>query len=687
MTLATQLIAPSGFGELRKGVIYYQIYTDQEAGRVVLTSFEDADRKAREGRLHYVALESFTKGLRAGRLKEVDAANRKKVPPWLSDYSGIHFDTADRFTKPRPDIDGKTIETPQDRVERRAAVISAAAMDYELIFGDVDPISAMNRYANQCDKNRQRFRTWLIVYLAFGKKKWALLPAPNGRGTYSRDDRPPNPETGFAVRLGRSSSHGREHGFDVTPEVRNTIVKSFESNAEIGMTLRAVYRRALISHFGCLTRVVQRAPKRRGRRESYHPQGKPFPSYGQYDYQLFKVLGEEQVYKYLLTEQEFRQKYQPHQGSFSQAVQDLAERVSYDASYSIAHPRSTLEGYVLQKQCIVQIICHLSAEVLGVSYTHGVEADRAYKQALFCMGIPKSLYARILGLKISDDDWPVRISPLALKHDGGAGSAASIKNLHKSLHSPVSHEMPPAYTPRGNAQSESTHDREKKMSGAPTYIISNQSPLQMAREHFLKLIAGNKSRDIRDRATPNELSRGIFTSHDLYADLKERGRLAGQILEVEELVTMYLQKVEFKVYKKALRFRGARYQPFDPDQRADFGRLLMKNEGKRLVGYGLDISTRVMWILLGGKMYEVEWVDRVRGSALENSMTMSEHEAYESMYASALTEIVSTRDAEVNNAEIELLNQTGQRSKKEIRKGTPKAKKGAAKQETSDAKL
>lgn len=663
MALGVQLIAPLGLGTLERGTTYHYIHRDDDRERIVLAGF--ATTPARTW-LEFVAIEVYEKAMQTGKLKVISASERKRMPPWLANYEHVHFDTDLVFHMKVP----KKGQVQEDGVNARWAKIRHAIDDYKNIFSQYDPLKELNTHARKAEtvQNESRFRLWVITYLSFGCNTWVLLPPTGGRGTYTRDD-----AEKLVKRMGRPSLDGIDHGYNVDANMKLKIKEGFQNfKNKKGKYLSDIHRNTLSKEFACKTRKgAQRG------QEHCHPQGLAFPSYGQFHYWCYTLIGKEQVLRALLGEQEYRNKYAAPVGSYSESKQDLLEQVHYDASYSKEHPKSVLTGFALPKLCKVKLVDGTSAFIAGVAYGVGSERASLYKQALFCAGIPKSKYGQLLGIEINDEDWPAAILPTAVVHDQGAGGANEIRAISDS--NDMSHDMSPAYTPQSNSPVENMNDKEPNVVGAPTHRVSSKSPLQMARDDVFKVIARNKSTSSLRRASPDHVSRGIITPHEIWVDFQTRGRIAGVIVGYEELVKQYLPKITLSVSGGFLTYKGSRYRS-EALNATKFMTNIRKCEGATLNGHALDISTRVIWCYVDNQLIEVTAVNQIRASTDANNMTALEHAEYDRLKRVGGGELTRNRSAMKNWADEEFRRQTGKQP------GAGTTKKGSAKVRSHETK-
>jgi hypothetical protein len=166
------------------------------------------------------------------------------------------------------------------------------------------------------------------------------------------------------------------------------------------------------------------------------------------------------------------------------------------------------------------------------------------------------------------------------------------------------------------------HERSVTVSGAPQFKLSALTPIQLAQQRYLSVIAENKSRDVTDRLTPEQLGSGIRTSHQLWNHYFDADRIQGCKPDVIDVLRTLPKRV-FKIENGYLSWGGARYKSAD-FAATDFAKQIRKHEGEELIGYAFDISNLIAWVEVELKLIEVKYVPNVRETAAYSALTSDE---------------------------------------------------------------
>jgi len=679
MARGQQLIAPNGCGTLKKDIIYHVLLRDDQRNRMVLVGFTAMPQNAW---LEYIQCQVYEKALLKGTIKFLDQDAMRRMPPWLSTYENKHVEEelailyANGLTKPRNPKDTSSEDEekpfgPKAIVDDRQSKIRHVIENYEQIFKALLPEVELNRCARNAQPRlkEKRLRLWVLTTLAFPGNPWVILPPPGNRGKYPRAE--------VGRRVGRPRLDGSESGYNVTKDMKSKIEAGFIKFKAKGSTLHDIYADTLRHFFKC-----QERKGAHGLPESYHPAGEAFPSEGQFVYWCYKLFSKETVLRTLLGDIEYQNKHMAPIGSYSEGTQDLMQTAYTDVSHSKQHPRSVLSGVTLPKLAIAKVVCGLSGMIAGVAAGFGGETSSLYRQALFVSGIKKSKLGQILGMQIDDADWPCDLLPMNLHSDQGPGGAIDIRKIHADLE--ISHSLSPAYNPQKNSPVEAKHDKSRKLAGRPDYTVSADSSLKMYRAAIRSAINKNQTTNAIRRASPDQLSRNTNTPHAIYVDYRRRGRVAGLTLHFDELVKSYLPKIKLKVKDGFVTYKSVRYRSNELSK-TDFAKNIKSFEGAQIVGYCLEICTRMIWIVINGRLVEVTAINQVIAAKDANEMTLYEHHLHnvnagiaESLLKSARTagKNIAARQTEIDN------DTTSSRGRKtegqaKVRKPTVKAEVAA----------
>jgi hypothetical protein len=598
-----QYSTPHGYETLRAGVEYHRIRTDSVVGRVLLASFS----KQGDACLHVLSQLAFEKGL--SKAKIILDPQPSTVPCWLrGSFASMDAIRAaiekdrERLDKKRTDeeLASSPMETGTRRahsmsvcVSSRHAHIMDAVHNVRGVLDAANPCSALNRYAKAARQNERRFRNWFFGFIVYGHKQEALAPRNSDRGRYDRGDAKYEDS-----RFGRDDLDGNKAAYRVTAEVAKKIVEGFDTHAKVGMTKSAVYRAVIEDPalFGCSTQKDGKLWR------FFHPAGDPFPSERQFWYHVGKAKTAAAIYIALRGQETHRNRIAQSEGSYSSLTVNVGERVHCDVEFA----EEVVYRYGTNGETQTLAICQIYDSLgigLGISAGH-TEDDQVYLDALFSMAIPKSLLGELIGLILSDQEWPCRGLPSLFIADRGP---ASRKKMATRLRGAVlARQSTPSYSPQSNSPVESRHSRSPSMTGAPTHVDRGRTPIQVLRSKTEQMVRENTISTSGPRhASNDQIMAGEYTSLALYVDLKGRGRSDEIEIDEADAVRLFLMPVKFKVgdgffeYEHQ-QFGGAAYR-----KHPAFAKMHSR-QGEYVNGWVYRASTRYVWVELEGVPVRIE---------------------------------------------------------------------------------
>lgn len=581
--------APKGLDTLKANRPYYFLRSDSGRGRVLFVALDKRDETAH---IECVPQSKVESALSEGHLLEVDG--QAASPPWFPPRVWARLQTLTKAAGREDQSSSSTTDT-LGRINARRGFIDRAVKDIDKILSSDDPQQTLNQYARKCTpvQHETRFRTWVLLYQLFGRQPAVLAPKMHRKGLYKRT---------AGIRkgsvFGRLDNDGHPCAFRMTRQMIAKISQSFVAEAAKNLNRQEVYANAMTKHFGCVPVNPDKPTD-----GIVHPRGKRFPSADQYWYQCEKEFKTDGIKKILRGKETYRNKDATPQGRYSERLTNVCERIHGDAEYIADAPSSYVSKEPLPPLAKVQLIDGLSGYCSGVGFSLGAETGQAYLDALFCMAVPKSLFGKLIGYPISDEEWPGHGVPSALVVDRGPGASPCTLERLQSLG--IWRQMTPSSSPQSNSPVESRHDRHPKLSGRPTHQHSGLTLAKMIKREVQKTLQLNASSSAVNRASPEQLSRGVRTPYQLHTDMLKRLRCDAQQISVEDAVRTFLTPIEFTVSEGILKLNG---RPYGGEvlQQSSFGQSLRKRSGAKPTGYALGVSTRYAWVEIAGQLIMVE---------------------------------------------------------------------------------
>ncbi len=625
MHTGIQIIAPRGFAPLEKNIVYYFLKSDAKRNRVLLARFDNPFARTDRATVTIVQLDrgTFESAVEGGQI--VPRGHQSTMPPWLEPFT---------------DADLELIETKRlhgrrpyrETIERRELIVLPHANELEHILAADDPNLEMNRRARGSAprQNERRFRLWLVAYICFGMTKWALMPPLHRIGKWPRREHP-------GVKFGAPNrAYGRQHGFAMTDALEQACIEGYDKFCGPGKYMTRVYAESMKSKFGCRTTAG-----RFGGLTLYHPEGKPFPSFWQFKYQVIKKHGLLAVQTTLFGEARVRRRMAGSKGSFAQEVANLHEEIEADGYYTDELPRGFIDGSTLEPLCVVTSSDVLSGMKLGIGFAYPAERSQAYRLMLFSMAVPKVFFCSLFGLRISEKDWPSHGLPACFSTDRGPGASDSLfAQLERRI--PI-RDLTPAYSGQSKATVETSNPKSLKREGCPLHTVSNLSLVELARKEIVRLIHYNHATNVEHRFDPQpELRHVLPTPAALYEYYDSRFRNDGRSMSIPDAVRTFLTPVRLSVDKSFVRLGQRRYSSSALRKSGLFDRIA-RNGGRQIEvpGYMLDLSLRYIWAEIDGKLFQLEAHLSVRSDGRELWLAYSDLKKWETerdLVASAMAQ-------------------------------------------------
>ncbi|WP_143433003.1 transposase [Herbaspirillum camelliae] len=595
MHIGAQIIAPEGWRHLLKGVTYHFLRNDTKSDRVLLAQFRYAPGKAPAANLIIADRNSFENAAIAGDIAV--AETQATLPPWLEQLSGLDLAERDRQ---RP----HAAKLHQDRINERLNFIKDAVYHIDEIFAHHQPKLAINSYARNCTpkQNETRFRLWLLTFICFGRNEWSLLPPFHLSGHWKRENFPDKKFGAPSLAFGKNFGHGR------SKELTEKCIASYQKRADLGAKMSRIYAKAMIEDFKCDVSATSL-----GSKIFIQPEGKPIPTYDQFKYIVHTVIGKETVQKTLYGAPRYRSKIARSKGRYTEEISNLMERVEVDAYYVSEVPKPYVEGGSSEAICVVTARDVLSGYMVGIGFSIGKERAAAYRMMLCCMALPKDFYCALWGIPFNPGDWVSVGLPGHITADRGPGSSKKIAEYPEKIFS--IRGMTPSWSGQSKATVESSHPREMKKEGKPTYTQSALTTVQLAKREIISLMKFNHGSNIEDRMDPDsELAHVSPTPSGLWNHYDERFRNDAQPMSPEDAIRSFLTPQDFKIRNDGIYLESFRYTPTNAENLEYLNSLLPAGDAHITVsGFVIDLCIRHAWIEVQGRLIMLKAKLRTRG--------------------------------------------------------------------------
>ncbi len=522
--------------------------------------------------LHVVNKEDFEAALAHGVI--VIHEKSPSLPPWM--FSQTEGDLISLSERRR-----STVESHQDRIDKRVAVVYETAIRIDEILNLDDPISDINSRAKQNKpvQHVTRFRCWLFTYLLFGSVGLHFATANIGR---------------WSRKLAAENRNALTQS-TVTEERAQKIVFAYHKHKSEKLE-GAIYATAMRVTYGCLVKTNEL-----GRRALYHPKGDWFPSERIFFYHVDQSLNLDDRRKNRLGAKRYHNDIAPSMGSFTEFVGNAYERVEYDPFHNSALPKGVL-GATMPKLITGRLRDAASGMITGISFDMGGETLTAYYAAQFCAAVDKQRYCRLFGIDIQPWEWPCVGISLKVHMDRGPASSAIAEDtiiFNENI------ELAPSGKGQAKAIVESSHPRSLKQNEGPSYLQSDLSIFQMCKQEILRVLKDNESFDVSERI-PAEWMDSVdrATPLCLFNEFVKRGRCDAEVMSFDSAVRKYLPLAKIDVTRDGITFVG---EPFVSPllQETDFFHRIPKGRTFHFDVYFLRACVHHVWLDYKGQIFEL----------------------------------------------------------------------------------
>ena len=670
MQIGTQLCAPKGYRSLEKDAVYHFMFNDAARCRVLLVTFcgtssssERREVAAKQVRLVYLRRDHFEESLEGQLLVLVSAP--AELPPWFDSMSIADLRKLDDFAVDEADGHASRIDAILNHLWPAIREIGA-------IFTSEHPERALNKFANKCNppQNLQRFRTAFFSYVAFGMNRWALHYAVRKIGRWDRMAR----ETKF----GRPSiAYGELNGHSAClPEVREKVIEGYRKFSGRGIDLRKVYRKTMMSIFGC--NLVRNSDLT----SFVHPNGAPFPSERQFAYivGLHFSLQDRQYLKYGFSRA--RNRLMHPQGRYMEAVGYLMEKVEADAYMVEERSQGRHEKSLLPALWVVRVMCMTSGLLTGIGFAVSSESSAAYRMAKACQAVDKVWFCSLFGVTITADEWPSIGLSMHDIVDRGPGASSGAHSISSEFH-PIIRELAPSYSGQSKASIETSHPKSVKHEGAPEYEVTRITIPQLAAREIHRLIADNKTKNISDRLNNDAVNALVLpTPIHLWNYLSNLGRSLAVSYPRDEVIRHLFSPVDVTVRDGAVYFREMR---FSSPLLQESGLLKQVARRRTVRAFILDVCLRHIFIDTPSGILSLDVMHNIRDADEQRYYSVVELEALAQLRARGRATIKLHQSAALADHEERFEQEFGVSfSQKTRRKGRAKKKNSESLEEKAE---
>jgi hypothetical protein len=605
--IGTQLVVPNDYLNLRVGIIYYFLtrthcvrlieFVVREPVRIGKT--QRIERPPAEVILIEMGDEYFDVGLEQGLI--ILKPYQEPLPEWCE---GI--EKSNRISS----VKGKILN-PDDLVLKHQTRIIRTLNAYKEIIDNAleiiklpNPFTYLNEFARNSNpqQNGKRLRCEFFAYILHKYDERIIGYQWQRIGKWPRDGH-------LGKKAGvKSLGIGNQYQFKSSDEkIQCDIREAWKRWGIYGMSIKSIYRK-LCAHIW----KTKALSDEKGLKIQIRENGEPFLTYGQFRARIYSLFGQINVREKLSGYAYVREEILPSTGKFSQSVISVGERTEADG-YWVEEIVIGPDGKTpLPTLIVVRIVCTTSGMYLGIGFSLDGEKASAYRMALFCMAIRKSIFGRLIGLPIDDESWPSHGLCDDAVTDRGAGGGNKGKASQPVGNSAI-HSMPPTGFGQGKATVESSHPRGIPMRDRPAHWVTSLSLIDLVRREVQATVSLNDARDMSGRLTPSMLSYiDRTTPLDIFTKLSSRGRNNLRPITFDQAVRSFLTPVELTVKPDGVYHRYQRYVSDDLFKLGILQVVTTTGQEFKLQGFMLDMSTRYCFLDWHGELIELDGVLALR---------------------------------------------------------------------------
>lgn len=602
MHLGCQLVADEGFLSLEKDRPYY-LFSNLSAQTAVRLVFFTGKGAGARANLIEMPRDDFERGLAGGDIRV--AGVQLAFPPHLSSLEERLGEilTPRRFARKR---------TPQQAIAERLAIIRPLVDRFNDIRRAEYPIAFITEYLrkHRPDQCVGRVVYWLLVYELHGKNENVLIPETFNCGRWLR-----NSEVHAGKKFGRPCERlGRKHGYGVTSEIAEQIVKSFLRHARECCSWKKIYRKAVRLDFGCLTARDETT----GLIILAHPQGLPYPSINQFMYWTRKAFDTETIARLKFGDAYVHRRMSPDQGSYSEAVANLMERVEFDGYYLAELPK-TLDGTgYMRPLCVIRARCLTSKAIVGIGFAFEKERASAYRACLFSMALDKKAFCALFGISLGEGEWPCMGLPSMSIIDRGPG-VSLLQDIEKLNLSVIN--VTPTGVGQAKASIETSHPKTGRVIEGHEFIESDKNVIELIRQEIERVLIDNNTTNVRHQRSNDMKKAGVgFSPVEIWKYLAANFRTDAEFIEIDTAIRNFLVPTKVTLKQSGVYLGSSRYASTALKETRIFDEVA-RGESRSIGAYVLEGCVRHIWVEYRNSMFMLDAIPPIRDS--EDSLFIS----------------------------------------------------------------
>lgn len=609
MFIGTQLHAPTGFNSLEVGVTYYY------AGRILTKAkFVWFSRTKHSWRvfIRMLSVSEFELGLSHQPPLIAILKTPMALPPWLDEVGEINYESLEDRR-----YEGKT-KTYREQVEGRLKSVICLLEKEEEVLQSPNSLKLIAQIAkaSEVHVHPHRLQLWFFAYILHGHDIWALKQPTHNVGKWERAQ-----EKHRLKRFGLPHPEGDDYGWP-SYLMSTQIIKSYKRRRGLGITMKAIYTDAVRLDFGC--KFIETSD---GKWKCFHPDGDPFPSYGQFRYRILQNFTLDEVQTARLGAATVKQKATVEKGNVTERLANLLEKVEVDAYFLKERPKSMISNDVMPPLVVARGICATSGEIVGIGFSLGAENADAYRSLLFSMCVPKTMLEQIYGFQQGALNWIAQGLPGNLTSDRGPGGSKKLvaDDLKEAF---PTKNIVASYNGQGKPVIEASNPHTDSLDGAPTYIQSNLNVVQMMKREVIRASSHNHRADISHRLNDEAINDFVekklpATPHNFWKYLSEKMRTDARHMTVAQAVRTFLPRIEILIDNHGLRYRHHYYSSPEFKDSGLHEDMLSAREIK-FVGYYVPLTMGYIWVDLRGHLFMLKAVRRMATDTEDTMLSLEE---------------------------------------------------------------